>query len=126
MRSSLGNHPRVRAFRYAFRGMAWLVRQEVHARIHLAVSGAVILMGLWLDLPWRDWVPLFLAMGLVWTAEALNSALEAALDVLHPQQHPGIAMAKDMAAGAVMFAVLASVLVGLWVLGPPLWARLAP
>ncbi len=119
-------HPRVRAFWYALRGIGWLLRQEVHARIHLTATLAVLLVGGWLGIPARDWVPLFLAMGLVWMAEALNSALEAALDVVHPEHHPGIARAKDMAAGGVLLAVFAAVLVGLWILGPPLWRRLVP
>ena len=119
-------HPRVRAFLYAFRGIGWLIRQEVHARVHLTATLVVIVVAFWLRIPFRDWVPLFLAMGLVWAAEALNSALETALDVLHPAQHPGIARAKDMAAGGVLLAVFAAVLVGLWILGPSLWTRLVP
>lgn len=113
---------RIRAFQAAFRGVAWLIRIEVHPRIHLAITLMVVALGWWLHIPLAHWAYLFLAMGLVWSAEALNTALEKALDVLHPATHPTIGLAKDIAAGGVLLAALFAVLVGLVVLGPPLWA----
>ncbi len=77
-----------------------------------------------LDLPPQAWALLVLAMGLVWMAEAFNTALERALDTLHPFPHPGIGWAKDVAAAAVLLAALTAALVGLLVLGPPLWEHL--
>lgn len=116
---------RVWAFWVALRGVGILVRREVHARVHLVATLAVVALGLWLQIPRRDWPPLLLAMGLVWTAEALNSALEAALDALHPEVHPAIGRAKDLAAGGVLLAAMAAAAVGLLILGPPLLGRLA-
>ena len=57
-------------------------------------------------------------------AEALNTALEALADRVAPDQHPLVAKAKDVAAGGVLLAAVAAAVMGLLVLGPPLWARL--
>jgi len=67
---------------------------------------------------------LLLTIGLVWTAEFLNTALEAVVDLASPQQHPLARIGKDVGAAAVLIAALIAVLTGLLILGPPLWMRL--
>jgi diacylglycerol kinase len=54
-------------------------------------------------------------------AELFNTVAEAALDAATPYYHPLIKIAKDVAAGAVLLTALFSVVVGLLILGPPLW-----
>jgi diacylglycerol kinase len=114
----------VTSFRYAFAGLAYLVRSQPNARIHLAIAAAVVLLGLWLDLPVRDWAVIVVTVGLVFSAEAFNTALEAVVDLASPGPHPLARAAKDVGAGAVTIAALAAVVVGLLILGPPLWRRL--
>jgi len=84
----------------------------------------VIFLAAWLELPARDWAVLFVTIALVWTAEFLNSALEAVVDLASPQHHPLAKVGKDVGAAAVLIAALTSILVGLLLLGPPLWSRL--
>jgi diacylglycerol kinase len=115
---------RARSFGYALRGVGAVLRHEPNAWIHLAASVAVVAVALWLDLPARDLAVLVLAMGLVWAAEALNSAFESLCDRVAPDPHPLVARAKDAAAGAVLLAAIAAAAVGLLVMGPPLLARL--
>jgi len=81
-------------------------------------------MALWLHLPLRDWAVLFVTIALVWTAEFINTALEAVVDLASPQQHPLAKAGKDVGAAAVLIASLISVLVGLLILGPPLWEKM--
>ena len=83
-----------------------------------------MILGLWLGLPARDWAVIVLAAGLVLSAEAFNTALEAAVDLASPEQHHLAQVAKDVGAGAVTLAATTSVLVGLFILGPRLWERL--
>ena len=68
-----------------------------------------------------DVVPILTLCALVLSLELMNGALEAAVDLASPELHPLAKFAKDAAAGAVLLAALISVVVGLWVLGPPLW-----
>lgn len=110
---------------HAWSGLRELVATEPNARVHLAASLAVVALGLLLGLTAWEWVAIILAAALVWTAEALNSALERLADAVTRDIHPSIRAAKDMAAGAVLVAALAAALVGVVVLGPRLWSLLA-
>ena len=114
---------RVASFANAARGLAALAG-EANARIQLAITLAVVGLGLWLGLERRDWALIVLAIGLVLAAEALNTALEALADRVAPDHHPLVGRAKDAAAGAVLIASAAAALLGLLVLGPPLWQRI--
>ena len=73
----------------------------------------------------RDWAILLLTIALVWVAEFVNTAVEALVDLLSPEIHPLAKAAKDIAAASVLIAALAALVVGLLVLGPPLWLRLS-
>jgi diacylglycerol kinase len=65
-----------------------------------------------------EWAVLWLAMGLVFVSEALNTALEKALDTLHPEHHVGVGKSKDMAAGATLVASTVALIVGAYILLP--------
>jgi diacylglycerol kinase len=64
-----------------------------------------------------------LTVGLVWVAEFVNTSVEAVVDLLSPDIHPLAKVAKDVAAAAVLIAALAAVVIGLLILGPPLWKK---
>ena len=88
------------------------------------VSTAVLILGLWLELPARDWAVLLLTIAMVWAAEFVNTAIEAVVDLASPAKHPLAKVGKDVGAAAVLIAALAAIGVGLLILGPPLWAKL--
>jgi diacylglycerol kinase (ATP) len=115
---------RADAFRYAFAGWWHVLRTQRNAWIHAFASLAVIAVGLWLRLGRQDFAILLLAIGLVWLAEFINTALEAVVDLASPGAHPLARVGKDVGAAAVLIAALTAALVGLLVLGPPLLARL--
>jgi diacylglycerol kinase (ATP) len=113
---------RLASFGHAFRGLAFLLRDEHNARIHFAASLGVVVTALALGVSRDDWVSLLIAMALVWLAEALNSALEYLCDVAHPEPHPLIGKAKDVAAAGVLLVALAAVVIGVLVFLPYLMA----
>jgi diacylglycerol kinase (ATP) len=115
---------RLASFRHAFAGCWHVLRTQRNSWIHAVVSLAVVAVGLWLRLEQIEWAILALTIALVWVAEFVNTAVEAVVDLASPNIHPLAKIAKDVAAAAVLIAALAAVLVGLLVLGPPLWARL--
>ena len=104
--------------------MCYLFCTQPNARVHLAITGAAVVIGLWVGLPARDWAIIALTVGLVLAAEAFNTGAEALVDLVSPEQHPLAKTAKDVSAAAVVLAALAAVVVGLLVLGPPLWEKL--
>jgi diacylglycerol kinase (ATP) len=115
---------RIHAFRHAFRGWWHVLKTQQNAWIHSIVATLVILVSLWLRLPLHDWAIIILTIAMVFTAEFINTAIEAVVDLASPVHHPLAKVGKDVGAGAVLVAALAAALVGLLILGPPLWARL--
>jgi diacylglycerol kinase (ATP) len=115
---------RAKSFRYAFAGWWFVIRTQRNAWIHAVVSVAVVLVSFWLQLVPRDWAVIVMAIALVWTAEFLNTALEAVVDLASPQQHYLARVGKDVGAAAVLIAAFSAALIGFLVLGPPLWNRL--
>jgi probable rRNA maturation factor len=113
-----------RSFVCAFVGLWHAVRTQRNMRIHLSVTTFVVLLGLYLELTWTEWALLALTIGFVLVAEMFNTVAEAALDAAAPSFHPLVKTAKDVAAGAVLLTALVSIIVGLLILGPLLWARI--
>jgi diacylglycerol kinase len=116
---------RRQAFGHAFHGWQHVLKTQRNAWIHSLAAIMVILLGLWLRLPLRDWAVIALTIAMVFTAEFINTAIEAVVDLASPVHHPLAKVGKDVGAGAVLISALAAVLVGLLILGPPLWARIA-
>lgn len=112
------------SFRYAFSGLWHTLRTQRNARIHLLIAGAVTVLGLWLRLDALHWAVLVLTIALVFFAEAINTVVEATVDLITADFDPLAKVAKDVAAGAVLVTALAAVAIGLLILGPPLLARL--
>ena len=116
---------RARSFRYAFAGWWHVIRTQRNAWIHAVVSVSVVVVSFWLRISMQDWAVILLAIALVWIAEFLNTALEAVVDLASNQEHHALAkVGKDVGAAAVLIAAAASVLIGLLILGPPLWDKL--
>lgn len=109
---------RLASFRFAFSGLATLLREEHNARVHLVVTVLVLMAGLWSGLSLMQWVAIVLVIALVWITEALNTAVERVCDLVTTDQHPLVKKAKDVAAAAVLISSLAAVLVGLMVFLP--------
>jgi diacylglycerol kinase len=93
-------------------------------RIHLGVASAVIIVGLWLGLSADQWAMLALTSCLVLLSEMINTVVEKLVDLVCPDYHPLAKVVKDVMAGAVLLAAIVAVIIGLLVLGPPLWRRL--
>jgi diacylglycerol kinase (ATP) len=121
----LRNFLRTRAasFRHAFDGWGITLRTQPNAWIHAAFSLVVAGVCIWLRLPPRDWAVIILTITLVWAAELINTAIEAVVDLISPDQHPLAKVGKDTAAGAVLVTATGAVLIGLLILGPPLWDK---
>lgn len=114
----------LRSFAYAFAGIGYLVRTQRNALIHSVIAVAVIIVAAWLRVTRIEWAILILCIACVIILEAINTALEAVVDLVMPDIHPLAKIAKDVSAGAVLIAAVASVAIGLLILGPPLLNKL--
>lgn len=110
----------LRRFVYALQGVAFLVRSQPNARLHLLATVLVCAAGAWCGLGRTEWLGVAVAIVLVWSAEAFNTALEQLADALHPERHPGIGRAKDVAAAAVLIAAVGAAVIGVLVFLPHL------
>ena len=112
---------RIQSFRFAFSGWWHVIRTQRNAWIHALVSLAVLAVSVWLRISRIELAVILLTIAMVWTAEFLNTALEAVVDLASPSKHHLAKIGKDVGAAGVLIAAGASVLVGLLILGPPLW-----
>lgn len=113
----------VRSFYFAFAGLWFLLRTQRNARVELAIGVAACAVGGWLHISRVEWAIIVFTIALVLILEGLNTAIECAIDLASPEIHPLAKAAKDLAAGMVLLASIASVVVGLLILGPPLWRK---
>ena len=116
-------HSVLAAFGYAFAGLGTAWRTQRNVRIHAVAAVAVVAAGALLRLAPLAWAVVALAIGLVLTAELVNTAVEACVDLVSPQDHPLAKAAKDVAAAAVLVASLAALAVAVCVLAGALAAR---
>ena len=101
-----------------------MLRTQANARIHLAATVVVLAGGFLGRLSCGEWCAVVAAVGLVWTAEGLNTAIEAVVDLVSPEYHVLAGRAKDLAAGAVLCAAIAAAIIGALIFGPRLAALL--
>ncbi len=109
-----------RSFSLAGQGVWRVVRTQRNMRVHLLAALAAVAAGLILRIGAADWACVLAAIGLVLTAETLNTVVEALVDLCTSEFHPLAKAAKDMAAGAVLIASAAALGVGLAVFLPRL------
>lgn len=113
---------KMQAFRYAWQGVVYMLRTQGNAWIQIAITLVVTAAGLWFGLSTAEWCAVVLAIAGVWIAEALNTAIEAVVDLASPGRHELAGRAKDVAAGAVLVSIAAAAILGLIVFGPRVWA----
>jgi diacylglycerol kinase len=116
----------LRSFIYAARGIFLVFRYENNTRVHLAAGLAAIILGIVLEISRLEWIAVIMQIGLVWTAEIVNTALEKLVDMISPEFNPKAGVIKDMAAGAVLVTSVMALLVGILIFGSRILAFFYP
>ena len=101
-----------RSFRYAWNGIAIAVRDQQNLKVQSAIAATAIGAGFYFEITPSEWCFVLLSIGLVMGLEMVNSAIENVVDLVTRDHHPLAANAKDIAAGAVLFAAVLAVIVG--------------
>lgn len=119
------NTSQIQSFAVAFQGIVTAFRSELHMKVHL-VFAVFALLACWLLRvePW-GWCVAIICIGMVISAEVLNTAFEALCDKVSEEYDPLIKIAKDAAAGAVLVLAITSVVAGLIVFIPAVLALLS-
>lgn len=102
----------------AFRGIMLVIKNERNIRIHFSVLILVVIAGILLKISSVNWLIVMLLFAVVISAEMFNSAIEKLSDLIEPEINETIRDLKDMAAGAVLWVAIVSVIVGLIIFVP--------
>ena len=106
------------SFKYAFQGMVYLFKTQANARFHLVMAVIVVLAGTYFNITKTEWITITICIVGVIGFEAINTAIEALCDAVHPAQHPLIKAAKDVGAAAVLLISFGAVICGILVFWP--------
>jgi diacylglycerol kinase len=117
-RSILGTGSFLKSFSYALQGIRLFFRNERNGRLQLIISFSVSLVGLILSLSIFEWLIIILFITIIISLEMFNSALEKLCDKISPELNPQIKEIKDMAAGAVLWASIISIIAGMLIFIP--------
>ncbi len=111
-----------RSFGHAGRGILHVLRTEQNVQIHLIAAAVVVGLAFYFRIGSLEFAAVLLAIGLVVTAEVINTVIEDLLDLIHPARHPAVGKIKDALAGAVLIAAVIAAAVGALVFLPYLFA----
>ena len=111
-----------KAFRYAFAGIGHFLFNDRNGHIHILIAMLVTTAGWFFGISLQEWCIVLLCIGLVISLEMANHALEKLCDAVHESPHPLIKIAKDVAAGAVLWSALISVVIGLLIFLPKIFS----
>ena len=106
------------SYRYAFRGIWLAFRYEPNMLFHLLAAIAVLVVNYLLDISRIDWLITIILIGLCWTAEIFNTAIEKLADRVTKDHDPSIGKVKDLSAGAVLVVCIAAVICAIVIYWP--------
>ena len=106
------------SFKYAINGIYLLMTTQRNALIHLAATVLVIFGGFYFSISTTEWLVVIFSIGIVFAAEAFNTAIEQLVNLVSPEFNKSAGRIKDLAAGAVLFAAVAAAIAGIIIFGP--------
>ena len=102
---------RIKSIGFAFKGAVLLMKNEASIKVQVCIAILVTIAGVYFNISKNEWIIQCLLIGLVLSAEALNTAIEEIADFIHPEHHKKIGYIKDVAAGAVFFAGITAIII---------------
>lgn len=112
---------RIKSFSYAFKGIWIAITTQTNVKIHVFTIFPVFGLGFFLDISLYEWMALMICIGMVISAEIMNTSIEFLTDLVSPEYLPQAGKVKDLAAAAVLLAAITAFLVGCIIFIPKLW-----
>lgn len=109
---------RLKSITFAVKGAVKLITTEHSVMVQFSLGVLMTILGFYFNITKIEWLFQTLSIGLVLSIEGLNTAVEKVADFIHPNYHKKIGFIKDIAAGAVMFAAITAVIIGLIIYVP--------
>lgn len=112
----------LKGFVYAGKGVYYCFAKERNMRVHLCFT--VYMFGFlalydFFEISRAEFAVLLALCGLVLSLECVNTAIERAVNLASPEQHPLAGAAKDAAAGAVLVSAIFAVIAGIVIMYQP-------
>jgi diacylglycerol kinase (ATP) len=112
---------RLKSVSFAFNGAIKLITTEDSIKVQFTIAILMTIAGFYFSISAIEWLFQILAIGLVMSVEGLNTAVEKIADFIHPEYHERIGFIKDISAGAVFFAAITAVVIGLIIYVPKIF-----
>jgi diacylglycerol kinase len=109
---------RLKSFQFAFNGIRIMFVNEHNAWIHLAAALLAIIGGIVFKISFSEWMAVLIAIGMVFTSEALNTSIEKLSDFVSAEKQKSIKEVKDLAAAGVLISSIIALLIALFVFLP--------
>lgn len=109
---------RFKSVGFAVKGAIKLITTEHSVMVQTSLGVLLTIAGFCIGISHTEWLFQTLAIGLVLSIEGLNTAIEKVADFIHPDYHERIGFIKDIAAGAVFFAAITAIIIGLIIYVP--------
>lgn len=113
----------LRKFRRALAGLFEVFWAELSIKIEIVIGLAVVGAACYYRLPKLEWLLVLGMVFMVIILEALNTILEAVIDLAEPRYHEIVRRLKDALAAVVLLAVLLAAIVGAAIFWPYLGVR---
>jgi len=113
---------RMKGAKYALKGALILLRTEASVQVQFSIATLLTIAGFYFKISTTEWMFQIFSIGLIMSIEGLNTAVEEIADFIHPEFHNKIGLIKDIAAGAVFIAAIASTIIGVIIYAPKIIA----
>jgi len=115
---------RLKSFAYAFQGLFYMLKTQHNAWIHGLAAATVLFFSFYFRISQAEWMFVIIAIGFVFAAESVNTALEKLTDIVSPEKQVKAGHIKDLAAGTVLIAAITALIIGLIIFIPRICASL--
>jgi len=112
---------RIKSFDYAFQGILFFIKTQHNAWIHLLMAIVVVVFGFIYELSTTEWCLIIFAIGMVFSTEIINTALEYVSDLVSPEKNLKVKRIKDLAAGGVLISAIMAAIIGLIIFIPKIF-----
>jgi diacylglycerol kinase (ATP) len=114
----------IHSFGCAFRGVFYAFKNETHLKIHAVIALIVCVLGFIFKITANEWLVCLFCIGMVISMELINTATEKIVDFICPKHNDIAGKIKDIAAGAVLFCAIVSIIIGIIIFAPKIIGKL--
>lgn len=97
---------------YAVHGLKASLDEQRNLKVQILIALITIGAGFYFDITSIEWCIILLVIGLVIGLEMINTAIESLVDLVTLERKPLAGKIKDIAAGAVLFASIIAIVIG--------------